>query len=561
MKKSISVILALLLALGCVLSLGGCGKSPAPETGKKGFIENKGYAVALENALMKPIFSLDAEKLTNAMNSDKGGASFDLKLTELKGIDSLIPAASSLGLDKLLPFGISASAVDEAGSLNALIELTAGKEALSLFSEISDKDITVALPNLLDGIIKITEEQLGASTPFGGIDMTALSGFDPQPLLDAFTEALDAGLFTDTVGNLPTADGDKEYKAISLKLTAADCSKALAAVLNTIANSSDYDALLSVIGAVYGAASGDDAIQLVKDELKKGAEELLKATDLPDESEFSVNWTRFLDEEKNCADKISVAVKDELAMTVFAGITSSKSGDYAFVKVTDDDEAADLLSLESEITKDSAELTVEVNVEDTPVKVTFKGETSGKTTVSKVSFGSGGMSLNLFTLTSTVNTASDSLVDVTSKLEFALPASLVGTDIGLTLEMNFAVGAINFEKPDVNSDKVFSEDELEAMGDQLLANIKTAAPTLSGILELLTGALESAGDMFEDFGSSSMAEGESIPTGDYGDIDLGDIDLDDYDIDLDDYDIDLDDYTDFGDYAESASDGNFFDIF
>lgn len=554
MKKSISVILALLLALGCVLSLGGCGKSPAPETGKKGFIENKGYAVALENALMKPIFSLDAEKLTNAMNSDKGGASFDLKLTELKGIDSLIPAASSLGLDKLLPFGISASAVDEAGSLNALIELTAGKEALSLFSEISDKDITVALPNLLDGIIKITEEQLGASTPFGGIDMTALSGFDPQPLLDAFTEALDAGLFTDTVGNLPTADGDKEYKAISLKLTAADCSKALAAVLNTIANSSDYDALLSVIGAVYGAASGDDAIQLVKDELKKGAEELLKATDLPDESEFSINWTRFLDEEKNCADKISVAVKDELAMTVFAGITSSKSGDYAFVKVTDDNEAADLLSLESEITKDSAELTVEVNVEDTPVKVIFSGETSGKTTVSKVSFGSGGMNLNLFTLTSTVNKASDSLVDVTSKLEFALPASLVGTDIGLTLEMNFAVGAINFEKPDINSDKVFSEDELEAMGDQLLANIKTAAPTLSGILELLTGALESAGDMFEDFGSSSAAEGEAIITGDYDDIDLGDIDLDDYDIDLD-------DYTDFGDYAESASDGNFFDIF
>lgn len=561
MKKSISVILALILALGCVLSLGGCGKSPAPETGKKGFIENKGYAVALENALMKPIFSLDAEKLTNAMNSDKGGASFDLKLTELKGIDSLIPAASSLGLDKLLPFGISASAVDEAGSLNALIELTAGKEALSLFSEISDKDITVALPNLLDGIIKITEEQLGASTPFGGIDMTALSDFDPQPLLDAFTEALDAGLFTDTVGNLPTADGDKEYKAISLKLTAADCSKALAAVLNTIANSSDYDALLSVIGAVYGAASGDDAIQLVKDELKKGAEELLKATDLPDESEFSINWTRFLDEEKNCADKISVALKDDLAMTVFAGITSSKSGDYAFVKVTDDNEAADLLSLESEITKDSAELTVEVNIEDTPVKVIFSGETSGKTTVSKVSLGSGGMNLNLFTLTSTVNTASDSLVDVTSKLEFALPASLVGTDIGLTLEMNFAVGAINFEKPDVNSDKVFSEDELEAMGDQLLANIKTAAPTLSGILELLTGALESAGDMFEEFGSSSAAEGEAIITGDYDDIDLGDIDLDDYDIDLDDYDIDLDDYTDFGDYAESASDGNFFDIF
>lgn len=554
MKKSISVILALLLALGCVLSLGGCGKSSAPETGKKGFIENKGYAVALENALMKPIFSLDAEKLTNAMNSDKGGASFDLKLTELKGIDTLIPAASSLGLDKLLPFGISASAVDEAGSLNALIELTAGKEALSLFSEISDKDITLALPNILDGIIKATAEDLGDITPLESLDILS---FDTDPLIDSlfntFVEALDDTCFTDAVGNLPTADGDKEYKAISLKLTAKDCVKAFAAVLNFIADSTEFDSFLQLVGNVYLA---DDAAS-IKSELKNTANELLKATDLPDESEFSVNWTRFLDEEKNCADKISVVVKDELEMTVFAGITSSKSGDYAFVKVTDDTEAADLLSLESEITKDSAELTVEVNVEDTPVKVTFKGETSGKTTVSKVSFGSGGMNLNLFTLTSTVNTASDSLVDVTSKLEFALPASLVGTDIGLTLEMNFAVGAINFEKPDVNSDKVFSEDELEAMGDQLLANIKTAAPTLSGILELLTGALESAGDMFEDFGSSSAAEGESIPTGDYGDIDLGDIDLGDIDLG----DIDLDDYTDFGDYAESASDGNFFDMF
>lgn len=537
MKRVLSVILACLLTLGCFASLGGCGKSAPLYTGKKGFIENQTYFTALSDVMSKPVVALESAQLEKLNASDKAkGMKFDVTLDELKGIDGLLSGVTSgsaptgqLSLLSMLldclPIGFGGALSLEGESLLGALSIIFDGKPVTLNAKLDGQSISLTLPGLLEEVLKVdlaelipafgglaemapsaegsvesTQSNVSTAAPsqndlpsLMAVITTAIAAAEAslpslEKLWDNFTEGLDSSFFSDTVGTLPTADGDAEYKAIAFEIKGGDLLKAAVSTLKALTEGTEFDEDLKPFAELTG---------LSVDELKKNISDAL--AELEDENiyteanELSVSWTRYTDSSKICADKLTVDVDGDGA-TLFMGITSSKSGEYGFFKLTDSSDT-ELMAIESTVSEDSAVLTVEADADGEAVKLTFNGKNEvvdGKpSTVSSVSVGSGGMTVNLFTLTTTVNDATADSLDLSGKLELKLPTGMMdagGSDVGITLSFNLAVGDITAVQSDF-SGKVISLSDLESTGEELLKGLieklETVNPSLHGILSTL----------------------------------------------------------------------------
>ena len=72
-------------------------------------------------------------------------------------------------------------------------------------------------------------------------------------------------------------------------------------------------------------------------------------------------------------DTLEVTDFDGECVTLFMGITESKSGEYGFMKLTDSSDT-DLMKIDSSITDEECELTVKVNADGESVKLSFNGK-------------------------------------------------------------------------------------------------------------------------------------------------------------------------------------------
>ena len=504
MKRVLSFILACTVALGLLASLGGCGSSATLYTGKKGFVENQTYFTELSDAFTKPVMALDSKKLEKLMESEKlKGMKFDLTLDEIKGLDDLLSSvtggvatgqASTLStiLDAL-PVGIGGAISAEGEGAAAALSLIFDGKPVTLNAKLDSEGIALALPGLLSKVAKISYDQLDMPMEDLLEEAGALQ-IDPasfEKLWDVFVGAFSDSLFKDTAGTLPTADGDAEYKAIALEIDGNDIIDALASAAKELTEGNEFDTLLEKVAYLSGAT-----LEEIKKTITDAVAQLDGGQTVPNAEKLSLSWTRFTDSEKICADKLTVDFDGE-GVTLFMGITESKSGEYGFMKLTDSSDT-DLMKIDSSITDEECELTVKVNADGESVKLSFNGKKDvvdgTPATVSTVGFGSGGMTMNLFTLTTTVNELSDDMLDVSGKLELALPTGSMmglganGEDVGATLSFNVAVGDISAASDAFGGEEI-SFDQLEDMSEQLLLEaldkLEASNPKLQAILSLL----------------------------------------------------------------------------
>ena len=548
MKKLTSLLLACLLAFACLTALGGCGKEA---TDKEAFIASESYYGKLVETLAAPVADIDSDALADAAVGCSGRVKLALagldSLASIPGVE-----AADLGDSFALDVGFVSNGPALSGDLSltmlgetlgALFSSDgSGEIALSL-PDLLPRPLLLTRDMLEglnyryndypdyddDGYDFESDEELDYLDPDDGYDY---DDFDDEELDDEFGEEdYDFGDWNEDVddgqdyypeydgdfGSMPalesyaayasliarygdrflsnvsdgcyssgrekfrTASGETELDCLTLKADGVELAAALQKTFAEIAEDPQLDELFG------------EAAEQTREALREIASEDLTEDMKEQYKTLTVTWTRFTRDGATLGERLNLKHPDG-EYTLEAGVDSGLTSAFGFLKLTDEKQGVDLLDAESTVGSDKAKLKLAVVAEGVPYSLEINGKTSerdgAKVTDAAVKFGFGGLSFDLFSVTTTVREFSESRIDFDAELTLNLPAMLVGGDTELTLLLSADIGRDASATPSaIDVSDAYTQEEMES--DELSAALENALKEkFPRLFELLTAAAQ-----------------------------------------------------------------------
>ena len=521
MKKLTSLLLAFLLAFGC-LTLAGCGKET---TDKDAFIASRGYYSDLVDTLAAPVADIDSDALANS----QGGFSGRVKLA-LAGLSDVVTLPGS-GEGDLDSFSLDLGFVTDGLAASGDLSLTVLGETLrALFSSDGSGDVALSLPDLLPRPLLITRDMLAGlnyryndypdygyefesdeeldyldpddsydyddsddedlDDEFGEEDydfgdwnedvddgqdyypeydgdfgsMPALESYAAYASLiarygDRFLANVSDGCYTSGREMFRTAAGETELDCLTLKADGEELVAALQKTFAEIAEDPELDELL-----------GDGAAE-AREFLREAAAEELSDDVKGYYKDIVITWNRFTRSGAMIGERLNIKNSYIGEYTFEAGIDSgiASASAFAFLKLTDEKNKVDIIEAESSVGPEKAKLNLTIVAGGVPYSVEVDGKTTErdgvKTTDADVKVGIGGFSVDLFSVTTTVRAFDENAIDFDAEVSMKLPAMLIGRDVELALRCSVGLERGDAAAPAmIDTSDAYSQEEMESDG-------------------------------------------------------------------------------------------------
>ena len=289
-----------------------------------------------------------------------------------------------------------------------------------------------------------------------------------------------------------TASGAKELDSLTLEADGNELMEALAQTFTEIADDPGID-------EIYG-----EKAEVVREYLRDAANGEFPQEMKDHYSQFRVKWTRFTENDATVGERFNVKLPDN-EYTLETGLYTDAEA-FAFIKLTDDKQNSELLDAESTVGKNGGKLDVEYTVNGMKNSFSVSGKTTerdgAKVTEADVKIGFGGVSLNIFKLTSTVRACDENAIDFDFEFSTELPALIFGADTSFELKLSADIRRDASAVPeaiDVSDAYTQQEMESEEFGKELENALKEKFPDIFELIESRRAAMEAAAaDAVED---------------------------------------------------------------
>ena len=298
---------------------------------------------------------------------------------------------------------------------------------------------------------------------------------------DRFLANVSDGCYSSGREKFRTASGETELDCLTLKADGVELAAALQKTFAEIAEDPQLDELFGEAAEQTREALRDIASEDLTEDMKEQYKTL------------TVTWTRFTRDGATLGERLNLKYPDG-EYTLEAGVDSGLTSAFGFLKLTDEKQGVDLLDAESTVGSDKAKLKLAVVAEGVPYSLEINGKTSerdgAKVTEAAVKFGFGGLSFDLFSVTTTVREFSESRIDFDAELTLNLPAMLVGGDTELTLLLSADIGRDASATPSaIDVSDAYTQEEMES--DELSAALENALKEkFPRLFELLAAAAQ-----------------------------------------------------------------------
>ena len=563
MKKTLSFILAYVLAFACLAALGGCGK--AAESKQAFIAAQNNYYSELLDTLAAPVADIDSSAINGASgNGFSGKASFSVE-----GLDWLRISTGGESSDGGKPLGFDVDFVSDGTAASGNIVLTLLGETLNALFSTEGGDIAVSLPDLLPRPLLVTADMLAglnyryndypdydwellyddAGDPYyyysdddgneyysypddydysfdeddldlddfdeDDLDGEGIYSFDEDDLdedldwedeyeffdsldfdksyvslfaryADRFLGNVSDGCYSSGREKFRTADGLQELDSLTLDADGNELMDALAKTYAEIAEDPGLDEIYGehadVMRKYFREATQGELPQEIKDYYK----------------DFRLKWTRFTRDGATLGESFNVKLPEN-EYTLEAGLDGSAEKTFAFIKLTDVKQGADLLNAESTVGRDKGELDVTFNIDGSKYSFSVSGKTTeqdgAKVTDADVRIGFGGLSFDMFKLKSTVRACDENALDFDFELSTDLPALVFGDDTSFALKFSADIKRDADAAPEmIDVSDAYTQEEMEsdAFGEELENALKDKYPRIYELIESRKAALEEA---------------------------------------------------------------------
>ncbi len=298
---------------------------------------------------------------------------------------------------------------------------------------------------------------------------------------DRFLANVSESCYSSGRGMFRTASGETELDCLTLKADGVELAAALQKTFAEIAEDPQLDEILG------------DAAEQTREALREIASEELTEAMKEQYKTLTVTWTRFTRDGATLGERLNLKHPDG-EYTLEAGVDSGLTSAFGFLKLTDEKQGVDLLDAESTVGSDKAKLDLTVIAGDTPYSLEINGKTTERdganVTEADVKIGLGGLSFDLFSVTTTVREFSENRIDFDAELTMKLPAMLIGGDTELTLLLSADIGRDDSATPSaIDVSDAYTQEEMES--DELSAALEDALKEkFPRLFELLAAAAQ-----------------------------------------------------------------------